>query len=243
MTRPLHSERDADARPLVGRVIRALREDIRQGGTPAGARIASEAELARRHSVSRAVVREAVAVLRSEGLLDVRRGVGAFVAAQSTEQPPFADLSVERLSSVIELIELRIGCEPEAAALAAVRRSAAQLEGLLEAHARIGEALAKGQSTRHADYNLHLRIAEATQNRRFIDLMLLSKAGMVATGPNRSEPESTLLPANAHLQEEHGRIVNAILRRDPEEARAAMRAHLEGSRDRYSALLISRNEV
>ncbi len=231
----------ANARPLVAKVIQALRDEMTQGAVKPGERLESEADLARRHGVSRAVVREAVAVLRAEGRLDVRRGVGAFVTDQPSELSPFADLSIERIASVIELIELRIGCEPEAAALAAQRCSAAQVEALLDAHRRIGETLAAGESTRNADYTLHLRIAEATQNRRFIDLMLLSRAGMVGTGPDpRAEPSASLMPANSNLQEEHGRIVNAIVRGHAEEARAAMRSHLEGSRDRYRNLLLSR---
>lgn len=242
MPRMPPAEREAvAARPLVATVIQWLRDEITEGSVKAGDKLPSEAEMARHHSVSRAVVREAVAVLRSEGLLNVRRGVGAFVTDRQHEPSPFADLSIERIASVIELVELRIGCEPEAAALAAQRCSGAQIEALLDAHRRIGEALAAGVSTRNADYTLHLRIAEATQNRRFIDLMLLSRAGMVGTGPDpRAEPSASLMPANSNLQEEHGRIVNAIVRGNAEEARAAMRCHLEGSRDRYRNLLLSR---
>jgi GntR family transcriptional repressor for pyruvate dehydrogenase complex len=211
-----------DARPLVARITDTLREGIEHGDLEAGDRLSSETELARQHSVSRAVVREAIAILRSKGLVEVRRGVGAFVAERVQEPVPFADLSLERISSVIELIELRLGFETEAASLAATRRSATQLEAIFDAHRRV-------------------KIAEATQNSRFPELMLLVKAGMVAAGPKAiSEDSASLLPKNPHLQEEHGRIVNAILRGSSEDARAAMRAHLEGSLERYKNLLLAR---
>ncbi|MTH79110.1 FadR/GntR family transcriptional regulator [Paracoccus aestuariivivens] len=230
-----------EARPLVAKVIQGLRADIEQGSVKPGDRIGSETDLAREHSVSRAVVREAIAVLRSEGVLNVRRGVGAFVLEPVTEQAPFAGLSRDRVTSVIELIELRLGFETEAASLAAMRRSAAQMEAIIAAHEQIGDALAEGTSTRFADYMFHLRIAEATQNRCFSDLMVLCKAGMVSTGPDRSTiaTQAALVP-NENLQQEHGRIVNAILRGDAEDARKSMRAHLEGSRERYGNILLSR---
>ncbi len=231
----------ADARPLVARITASLREGIELGELGTGERLLSEIELARQHSVSRAVVREAIAILRSNGLVEVRRGVGAFVAERVQEPVPFADLSLERISSVIELIELRLGFETEAASLAAARRSATQLEAILEAHRRVAESIEEEQSTRYTDFNLHLRIAEATQNSRFPELMMLVKAGMVAAGPKAtSEDSASLLPKNPHLQEEHGRIVNAIVRGSADDARSAMRAHLEGSLERYKNLLLAR---
>lgn len=230
-----------DARPLVARITESLREGIEHGDLEAGDRLSSETELARQHSVSRAVVREAIAILRSKGLVEVRRGVGAFVAERVQEPVPFADLSLERISSVIELIELRLGFETEAASLAATRRSATQLEAILDAHRQVAQDIEREQPTRYTDFNLHLKIAEATQNSRFPELMLLVKAGMVAAGPKAiSEDSASLLPKNPHLQEEHGRIVNAILRGSSEDARAAMRAHLEGSLERYKNLLLAR---
>jgi GntR family transcriptional repressor for pyruvate dehydrogenase complex len=230
-----------DARPLVARITDSLREEIEQGEFEAGERLSSETELARQHSVSRAVIREAIAILRSKGIIEVRRGVGAFVAERVQEQVPFSDLSLERISSVIELIELRLGFETEAASLAAARRSATQLEAIFDAHRRVGESVEKGEPTRYTDFNLHLKIAEATQNSRFPELMMLVKAGMVAAGPKAvSEDSASLLPKNPHLQEEHGKIVNAILRGSADDARSAMRAHLEGSLDRYKNLLLAR---
>lgn len=230
-----------DARPLVARITDSLREGIEHGQFGAGERLSSETELARQHSVSRAVIREAIAILRSNGLVEVRRGVGAFVAERVLEPVPFADLSLERISSVIELIELRLGFETEAASLAAARRSATQLEAILQAHRRVAESIEEDHPTRYTDFNLHLRIAEATQNSRFPELMLLVKAGMVAAGPKAiSEDSASLLPKNPHLQEEHGKIVNAIVRGSSTDARSAMRAHLEGSLERYKNLLLAR---
>ncbi len=79
-------ERDVDSQlvelvgqSLVEQIATSLRRDIERGTVKPGDKLPSENELTRLHSVSRAVVREAVAVLRSEGILQARRGVGVFV--------------------------------------------------------------------------------------------------------------------------------------------------------------------
>ncbi|MCQ1839365.1 FadR/GntR family transcriptional regulator [Neorhizobium galegae] len=232
---------DLVGQSLVNQIAISLRRDIERGTVKPGDKLPSENELTRLHSVSRAVIREAVAVLRSEGVLEARKGVGVFVTDAERRGAPFSGLSLERISSVIELLELRAACETEAAGLAAGRRSAAQLETILDLHRKVGENLENGLSTRDADFALHMAIAEATQNRRFSELLRLIKPGIIMNRdlqPGRGQPDA--LPPNRHLQDEHGRIVHAIFAGKPAEARQAMQAHLEGSLSRYKTLLIER---
>ena len=224
---------------LVARLAKALRRDLEAGAYPPGARLPSESELTKLHSVSRAVVREAVAALRADGLVEARKGAGVF-ALDPAARParPFDGLDLGRVSSVIELLELRVACETEAAFLAASRRSPAQLEAILDAHAQIGERLREGAPTRDADFMLHLRIAEATQNPRFAEFLDLIRSGIIPRGELQgAEPGARPKDYNQHLQDEHGRIVEAIIEGEAEEARAQMRAHLRGSLDRYKILL------
>ncbi|MFB9949309.1 FadR/GntR family transcriptional regulator [Rhizobium puerariae] len=226
---------------LVMQIVTALRRDIERGTVKPGDKLPSENELTRLHSVSRAVIREAVAILRSEGMLEARRGVGVFVVDAEQRGQPFSGLSLERISSVIELLELRAACETEAAALAASRRSPAQLETILELHRKVGINLEKGLSTREADFALHMAIAEATQNRRFPELLRLIKPGIIMSRDlQQGGSHADALPPNRHLQEEHGLIVNAIFAGRPADAREAMQAHLQGSLSRYKTLLIER---
>lgn len=226
---------------LVLQIVHAIRREIEAGLVKPGDKLPSEAELTRLHSVSRAVIREAVAILRHDGMLEARRGVGVFVSDSDRSDRPFSGLSLERISSVIELLELRAACETQAAALAASRRSPAQLETIIAIHREIGEKLDRGQSTREADFALHLAIAEATQNRRFADLLRLIKPGIIMSPDlQRGDGHTDALPRNRHLQEEHGRIVNAIFAGNAIEARGAMEEHLQGSLTRYKALLIKR---
>ena len=66
---------------LVARVCGAVRGEIRERRIPAGTRLPSETDLAKSLGVSRPTLREATRILAQEGLLDIRHGVGTFVAA------------------------------------------------------------------------------------------------------------------------------------------------------------------
>lgn len=224
------------------RISSDLRRQLTGGAFQAGDRLPSENALAKQYSVSRTVVREAIAILRADGLVQARKGAGVFaLEAKREEERPFKDLKTERISSVIELLELRTVFEVEAAALAAARRSAAQIEAILDAHSHIGTCLAEGAPTRDADFGLHLAIAQATQNRRFPEFLQLIRAGIIPRGELQgAAPGTRPRDYNLHLQEEHARIVDAIIEGDVDAAREHMRAHLRGSLDRYKALLRSR---
>lgn len=239
MTDPSETRGDT----LVDRITATLRRDLEAGVFRAGDRLPSENELTRLHSVSRTVVREAIAALRADGLVEARKGAGVFALDLSNRPSrPFDDLATQRISSVIELLELRTACETEAAALAATRRSARQLETILEAHAQVSDCLSRGAPTQDADFALHLAIAEGTQNRRFPEFLQLIRSGIIPRGELQGAPPgSRPQDYNRHLQEEHGRIVDAILEGDAEAARNRMRAHLQGSLERYKLLLRHRS--
>lgn len=224
---------------LASKISAALRHDLVSGVFRPGDRLPSESTLTREYSVSRTVVREAIAILRADGLVEARKGAGVFALEMPREvERPFNDLATQRISSVIELLELRTVFEVESAALAALRRSAAQIEEIHEAHRIVWQCLKDGAPTRDADFNLHLAIAEATQNRRFPEFLQLIRTGIIPRGDLQGEaPGSRPKDYNLHLQEEHGLIVDAIIEGDADAARAHMRAHLRGSLERYKALL------
>lgn len=217
----------------------ALRASILSGEVAPGDRLPSEAELTRTYSVSRTVVREAFAQLRTEGLVEARKGSGVYALDPAqTQQRPFADLDTERLSGVIELFELRSAFEIRAAGLAAMRRSGAQIEKIVRAQEELAKCFETGASTREADFAFHVAIAEASQNKRFAEFLTLIRPGLVprveleaGDGPPRA-----YIP-NPDLVNEHNRIIDAIIQGDPDAAESAMKAHLEGGLDRYRALL------
>lgn len=104
--------------PLVPQLEQLLRGRIDSGEWTVGHRLPSEAELAVELGVGRSSVRESVRLLARDGLLDVRHGVGTFVA----EPPAAAALEqLLRRSRVLEVLEVRRALEVEAARLAAER--------------------------------------------------------------------------------------------------------------------------
>ncbi|PYE90362.1 FadR/GntR family transcriptional regulator [Phyllobacterium leguminum] len=229
-------------RTLAWKVAERLREQIEGGDYAPADKLPTEPVLVERFGVSRTVIREAIATLRADGLLESRHGVGVFVLAprQTPETLHLFTNATDKISDIIEELELRIGIEVEAAGLAALRSSPAQeaeIQAQLDTFARL---VADGRPTDEADFQFHMAIATATNNlrfktflehigRRIIPRVKFRKVmGGVDPLPNR---DSILLA-------EHSEVVDAILARDPEQARDAMRRHLLGGIKRYRGLAI-----
>lgn len=226
---------------LVQKLGDSLRQAIGAGQYPPGSKLPSEAQLSEAHGVSRTVVREAIASLRADRLVEARQGAGVFVLKPSDPAPaPLLIGSVDpaRVSSTIELLELRTAVEVEAAGLAAVRRSPAQEEVIIERHYAIRACLEAGRSTTDADFALHLAIAEATNNPRFREFLAMIGKNVIPRAALRGEENEDDQAAYLRLIDaEHAEIVEAISAGDEDLAREAMRRHLRGSQARYRALL------
>jgi DNA-binding transcriptional regulator YhcF (GntR family) len=105
---------------LTSQLTKTLTERIAKGALKPGDKLPSEQELIEQFGVSRTVVREAISSLRAAGLVATQQGVGAFVQAAAASQPFRIDEnSLDLIKEVINVVELRIGLEAEAAALAA----------------------------------------------------------------------------------------------------------------------------
>src|SRR5215217_5660838 len=115
------------------RVAERLAADIRSGAFAAGERLPSERQLARRLGVGRASVREAIAALQVQGVIETRPGSGSFVALDVAERLP-APSGLPHDASPSDLLEARALLEPAIARLAAERgRSDSECERLLAA--------------------------------------------------------------------------------------------------------------
>ncbi|TPP04639.1 FadR/GntR family transcriptional regulator [Rhizobium glycinendophyticum] len=235
------SKQDAGSGTLVQKLGDTLRKAIGSGQYLPGAKLPSEAQLSEAHGVSRTVVREAIASLRADRLVEARQGAGVFVLKPADPAPvPLLIGTVDpaRVSSTIELLELRTAVEVEAAGLAALRRSPAQEEVIIERHYAIRTCLEAGQSTTDADFALHLAIAEATNNPRFREFLAMIGKNVIPRAALRDEDNEQDQAAYLRLIDgEHAEIVEAISAGDEDRAREAMRRHLRGSQARYRALL------
>jgi DNA-binding FadR family transcriptional regulator len=226
-------------RSLAHELIARLAADITGGRIPPGSRLPTEQELIAATGVSRTVVREAVAALRADGLVTTRQGSGAFVAADASRVPFRIDPEgLSSIDDVLEVMELRLAIEVEAAALAAERIAPARLAPIRRALRAVDAALRKGGGAIEEDFAFHRAIATASSNTRIAELLeflghhVIPRQSVRVTLVSPDEQRRYLL----RIQEEHWRIFDAIANGDPSEARKAMRTHLTRSLKRYRRL-------
>ncbi|MES2537839.1 MAG: FadR/GntR family transcriptional regulator [Pseudomonadota bacterium] len=216
------------------RVAGKLLKKIRGDGLAPGTRLPSEQAMARHFGVSRTVVREAIALLKAEGLLSTRKGSGAFLCKADGPHAAGDDdvLTGQSVQSLLNLIEVRRGLESETAALAAVRRTPGQLADIEHALRRIEEAVAAGVTGVEEDVRFHLSIAEATGNPywvRFVEMFAEpTRSAIKVTRAN----EARRADFSSHVRQEHEKIVSAIAAGDPVLARIAASEHMTNAAER-----------
>ncbi|MDN5842199.1 MAG: FadR family transcriptional regulator [Alcaligenaceae bacterium] len=233
LTSPIPARR---SRNLTKNVVAELSERIRNGEFHVGEKLPTESELMESFGVSRTVIREAISKLQASGLVETRHGIGTFLVEPQNERNLSIDAAnILTMLDVMAILELRISLETEAAGLAALRRTDThmqQMRGILDDFAnhlrkKTGNAVV-------ADIAFHLLVASATGNRYFHDILKqLGKAIIPRTRINSAAlAEDDQTAYLNRVNREHEDIYNAIARKDPDAARAAMRTHLANSRER-----------
>lgn len=211
-------------------VFDSLSEQIRSGALQPGDRLPSESDLMLAQDVSRPVVREAVQRLRMSGLIETRQGMGSFVlsGAASASTIELTRPTAKTLREVLAVLELRMCIETESAGLAAQRATRQDLAEIKEALDQIDAHARSGVDAAPYDFQFHIRIAHATGNSFFVDVLSQLDPAVA--------PRPHLDPANyaTRVSGEHANIYEAIRRGDVDGARAAMRIHLSNSRARLN---------
>jgi GntR family transcriptional regulator, transcriptional repressor for pyruvate dehydrogenase complex len=229
-------------RGLAHVLVDALKNRIRTGEYPVGSQMPTEARIIAEFGVSRTVVRDAISRLQTAGMVMTKHGIGSFVQSQSTDLGFRVQIAqLQSLREVISVLELRIGLETEAAALAAARRTDKNLAFMRASLDRLNLAMREQRDAVDADYDFHAEIARSTQNLHFANLFdslgsgLIPRAKLSTGAGNDSDQSAQLLEQEAYLrliQREHENIFDAIAQSDSEAARAAMRIHLSNGRER-----------
>jgi GntR family transcriptional regulator, transcriptional repressor for pyruvate dehydrogenase complex len=215
--------------------VQALGDRVRDGTLAPGSKLPTEAAIVAEFGVSRTVVREAMSRLQAAGVVETRHGIGTFVVGYGDATTfRIAPDRLGTLKDVIAVLELRIGVETEAAALAASRRTRENMAALRSALDAFEAAVQAGRDAVGPDFQFHLEVARASQNRHFAELMatlggmMIPRARLETAQPFTPERQAYLRRVNL----EHESIFEAIERKDPEAARAAIRTHLVNSRER-----------
>ncbi|WP_439600757.1 FadR/GntR family transcriptional regulator [Devosia sp.] len=217
---------------LVDRVFEELRQRIEDGNYPPDTRLPSEHELAATLGVSRPIVRDALGRLREQGIVYSRQGAGTFVQAAVSPQTQLAYAPVKNIADIQRCYEFRLTIEPDAAYFAALRRDDAAVRKIAEALAELRDATTHQLHRTDADFMFHRAVTEAANNHYYTASMDALKphiaVGMHLHGLSLMGPRLQL----ERVFGEHDQIYHAIASGRAEEARDAMRSHLEGSRDR-----------
>jgi DNA-binding FadR family transcriptional regulator len=203
--------------------VERLLQAIRLGVTVPGERLPAERDLATRLGVSRVTLRDAIRSLQQAGYVESRRGRygGTFV----NEVLPLSQPGVRGSGAdLADALTLRRALEAGAAECAAGRSLGQNDRRNLRA--RLDEASAADlREYRRKDSRLHLAIAEATGS-----ASLTAAIADVRMRINELLDDIPLLEPNlAHSNEQHERIVTAILDGDADAARREMAEHLDGT--------------
>lgn len=220
---------------LVDDIVAVLRERVLSGELSVGEQLPAESKLAEAFQVSRAIVREALARLKQEGLVESHQGRGVFILRTTPEATGFlarpSDAAAPKLKHIIEL---RLAIEPAAAAHAALRWDEGSLAAMTDALGVLRAAAEGMPGGPEADRKFHLSIAVATRNPLFVTL--LEFIGSELIGAIRTARENTQKVAGRSIlvHREHENIYEAILARDAVAASDAMRNHLRRAATRLS---------
>lgn len=211
---------------------------------PPGSRLPAERELAEQLQVSRASVREALIALEVIGLVDVKVGNGVIVKARRSNaepvmaeagrdqwQEPDDELGINLDFSTelppFSLLQARLLIEPEAAALAALHASDAELEAIRAAYKQNCEDNRANSHTHPGDRLFHIRIAQASGNPAYgfiIGHLLGHRYGSMFRMLQAHFTPSDMPNVSEH---EHLAILNALEKRNAKAARQAMKRHIE----------------
>ncbi len=219
---------------LPTRIAAEIGREIADGRIQPGQKLPTEHLLARTFGVSRSVVREAIAHLRNEGLVETRQGVGAFATELETRQSIRIEAGhLGDRETFRSLFQVRFALEIEAAGLAALHHTPADIARLDEVLEQMTGAEKWTEQGIVADLAFHKSVAAATHNEYFLQFI-----GFIA---ERIHIAINAARATAILEEiveitiaEHASVRDAIATRDPSTAKAAMRHHLEGAARRLN---------
>ena len=225
---------------LTERLVQMISADIRCGKYAPGEKIPTEKEFISKYNVSRSVVREAIASLKSDGLLTSRQGIGVFVNDPLPSEPfTFSSTDVKGLENISLMQELRKAVEIEAAGLAAERRSEQQMKHITDAFDKLERSyVSKESDIGLEDFSFHLAVAEATNNKYFPDFLIYLR-NEITLGLNIKYQGSHHFSNSEYRRnslQEHQELVNAIARQDGESARQLMRDHLSNASQYYGDL-------
>ncbi len=217
---------------LPDRIYARVVEAILRGDFAPHNKLPTEGALSAQFGVSRPTVREALARLRSDGIIDSRRGAGSTVV-RAPGTPVAVATPIKSLADIERYYAFRSCIEMGAAAGAAEFRDDDDLQALHAAFEALNTAMESGQSGAEEDVRFHLAIASASHNPFFVTTIATSVAPIrqfIELARNVIDKKTVVRVRTT--QAEHQAIVDAIVRRSPGDAAEAIRIHILNAKRR-----------
>lgn len=188
-----------------------------------GDKLPNENDLSKELDISRTTLREAIRILVTNGILEIKRGLGTFVRG---------DISVEKLNELNslssakvnakDLYEMRLIFEPEAAYLATLRATDDEIKKIINLGKEIEDKIIKGEDRTEVEQEFHRSIAKATHNEFMNKLMpVIYEAidkGVVLSEKKEIAIQDTII--------DHRMIIDFMESRNAEGAKNAMKIHI-----------------
>lgn len=213
---------------LPDEVAEQLRRMIMDSLIPSGEKLPTEGNLMEKFRVSRSTVREAIKILQTEHLVEIKRGKGTYVASnRGIGADPlglrFTDQSQSDL--IFNLMEARALIEPGIAYTAAKRRSKNQVLEMETLLNTMDEVHARGEDYSPYDCRFHALIAECTQNEVLSRLVPIINDSIIAAVVHTSHVSGSYQRGSKC----HRLLLESIREGNPEAAKAAAEKHIRQS--------------
>lgn len=189
-----------------------------------GDKLPNEIELSKELNISRTTLREAISILVTNGVLEIKRGKGTFVKKDLNVNETIESLNnlSKEIVDAKDLYEIRLIFEPEAAYYATVRATDTELKRILDYGKQIEEKINLGLDRTDVEQKFHKAISKATHN-EFMDQLMPVIFQAINTGVILSEKNQQ---ASQDTLRDHKTIMNFMEARNPEGARSAMKIHI-----------------
>ena len=188
-------------------------------------RLPNENDFAKELNVNRATLREAIRILATNGVLEIRRGVGTFIKEYSAEKAEkltgvsaFTDNNVD----IRDLYEMRIVIEPEAAFYATERATEAEMKNILHYGQVLEQKLIDNSERALEEQNFHKAISKATHN-MYMNKLIPALLQVIYIAVKVTQNNSEL---RVETIRDHRLIMDFMSQRDAEGAKTAMRLHM-----------------
>ena len=211
-----------DRRSLAERVAEKIESFIKEEDFSPGDKIPNEYEWARKLSVGRSTVREAIKLLVSRNVLEIRRGSGTFVCNNTgfVEDPLGLRFESDKGKVALDLAKIRLLIEPQMAYEAAQYSTETDIEELHRINEAVDQLIDEGVDYSKPDAQLHVKICSISGN------LIMPKLIPVITSSIVYYTKFTDNQHPADSSEDHMKIIKAIQNHDAQLAHNLMYEHV-----------------